>query len=327
MLTIAVSGINAMENPGPGTGIIRSLRASNLDVRIVGLAYDAMEPGIYLDHLVDTVYLMPYPSAGTLAYADRLAHIHLRESLDAVIPALDTELPVFMNNERALAHAGIKMLIPDRRMYRRRNKTRLAKLAHLLEVETPAAVVCSSRSEFTAAIDRVGFPCMVKGPFYGAHKANCHIEAQNAFYKTLNTWGYPVIVQEFIAGEEYDVVGCGDGHGGDLGLFAIKKLVTTTLGKVWTAVSVRNKQLTKTAQRFVTGLSWRGGFELELEWRAGRPVAAELRSHRGGPCVLRLPDGVRLLEGPPGSTADPGRPQRWLLPTAAGGRYPLRFGD
>jgi carbamoyl-phosphate synthase large subunit len=45
---IAVTGINATENPSPGTGIARSLHEDNqLSCRIIGLAYDAMEPGLY----------------------------------------------------------------------------------------------------------------------------------------------------------------------------------------------------------------------------------------------------------------------------------------
>ena len=33
MINIAISGINAIDNPGPGTGIARSLKESDLDVR------------------------------------------------------------------------------------------------------------------------------------------------------------------------------------------------------------------------------------------------------------------------------------------------------
>ena len=308
MLTIAVSGINAMENPGPGTGIIRSLRASDLDIRIIGLAYDAMEPGVYLGHLVDAVYLMPYPSGGKTAFFNRLAYIHTQENLDAIIPALDTEFPIFMGIERTLKQMDIKMLIPDRRMYHQRDKTRLAELAQLLEIKTPDSEICDSRADFTAAIDRFGFPCMIKGPFYEAFQAQCYIEAQNAFYKLLNTWGYPVIVQAFIAGEEYDVVGCGDGRGGDLGFFAIKKLVTTSLGKVWNAVSVRNEHLIRAAQQFVAGLSWRGGFELELIIARDTAEAYLLEVnprfpawvYMGAACGVNLPERmIRLVSGLP----------------------------
>ena len=64
-ITVGISGINAADNPGPGVGVARSLREDDsLDVKILGLAYDALEPGIYLDWLIDKTFLLPYPSEG-----------------------------------------------------------------------------------------------------------------------------------------------------------------------------------------------------------------------------------------------------------------------
>ena len=57
-LFVGISGINAVDNPGPGIGVARSLKEDkDLNVRIVGLAYDAMEPGIYMDWIVDKSFL------------------------------------------------------------------------------------------------------------------------------------------------------------------------------------------------------------------------------------------------------------------------------
>ena len=53
-ICVGVSGMNAADNPGPGVGVARSLKEdSGLSIKIVGLAYDAMEPGIYIDWLID----------------------------------------------------------------------------------------------------------------------------------------------------------------------------------------------------------------------------------------------------------------------------------
>ena len=46
---IAVSGLNRGDNPQPGSGIIRSIRRAFPDATIIGLAYDAMESGIYVE--------------------------------------------------------------------------------------------------------------------------------------------------------------------------------------------------------------------------------------------------------------------------------------
>lgn len=64
-LVIAISGMNATDNPGPGVGVARSLRESSLsDLRIIGLCYGSMESGAYLNDIVDASYLLPYPSEG-----------------------------------------------------------------------------------------------------------------------------------------------------------------------------------------------------------------------------------------------------------------------
>jgi len=67
-LYVGVSGLNAADNPGPGIGVARSLKEDpESDVVIVGLAYDAMEPGNYMDWVVDKAYTLPYPSGNGAA--------------------------------------------------------------------------------------------------------------------------------------------------------------------------------------------------------------------------------------------------------------------
>ncbi|MFM7031077.1 MAG: carbamoyl-phosphate-synthetase, partial [Bacteroidota bacterium] len=74
--TVAVSGLNNIDSPGPGMPVIRALReSSNLEVRIVGLSYDSLEPGLYMHDLVDKSYQIPLPSAGTEALLERLKYI------------------------------------------------------------------------------------------------------------------------------------------------------------------------------------------------------------------------------------------------------------
>ena len=44
-ITVAVSGLNNTDNPGPGVPVIRALRDSEkFDVRIIGLVYETLEP-------------------------------------------------------------------------------------------------------------------------------------------------------------------------------------------------------------------------------------------------------------------------------------------
>ncbi|MBC8385471.1 MAG: ATP-grasp domain-containing protein [Candidatus Cloacimonetes bacterium] len=263
-ITVAVSGINAVDNPGPGTGIMKALKESSLDVRTIGLAYDNLEPGIFMDEIVDKSYIMPYPSGDRDSFIKRLQYIHSMEKLDVIISALDAELPLYIDIEDDLTEMGIKMLIPSKEMFKLRDKSVLKKLSEEIGVKNPEYFTCTSYSDMISAVDEVGFPCMVKGPFYEAFKAENLSEAEGHFNKIANKWGFPIIVQKFIQGEEFDVIACGDGSGNDLGVFAIRKMTTTSLGKVWNAVSIHNQKLIDATKKLIAHLDWKGGLEFEV---------------------------------------------------------------
>ena len=75
-LTIAVTGLNATDNPGPGVAVLRSLRAgAPRGERLVGLSYDALDPGVYTSGLCQRRLPAAYPSSGTEAYLARLRAI------------------------------------------------------------------------------------------------------------------------------------------------------------------------------------------------------------------------------------------------------------
>ena len=263
-ITVGISGINAVDNPGPGVGVARSLRADeDLPVRIVGLAYDAMEPGIYMDWLMNRCYVMPYPSRGAGPYLERLLYIRDTYGLDYVIPCLDVELPLYAAFADDLAAEGIKTLTPTRDQFKLRGKDRLEELSCAIGLRTPRTKVVTSLEEMEQALDRIGYPAMIKGVFYKAHRALNPHQAVCAYNEIVAEWGYPVIVQEIVEGEELNVVGAGDGRGGCLGLMGLKKMWVTDLGKMWTGVSVKNQAMLAAARAFIRCSQWRGAFELE----------------------------------------------------------------
>ncbi|MBN1982396.1 MAG: ATP-grasp domain-containing protein [Chitinivibrionales bacterium] len=262
--TVAISGINAVDNPGPGTGIARSLKESGLQVRTIGLAYDSLEPGIYMDWIIDKSYILPYPSCDANQYLQRLEYIHNHEKLDIIISALDAELPLFINLLPKIRSMGIKLMIPSRDSFKKRSKDKLDELSAKIGIKTPKSYPLLSLVELDRALEDIGYPCMIKGPFYEAYKVSAYGEAQHYFHQLAMRWGYPIIAQKFIYGEEYNLIGLGDGEGNDLGHVATKKMIITKQGKIWTNISIKNEQMEVAAQKFVTALKWCGGYELEL---------------------------------------------------------------
>ncbi len=263
MVKVAVSGINAVDNPGPGLGIIKGLREGETPVSVVGLAYDAMEPGIYLTDLIERAYLLPYPSEGEAPFLNRLLYIKEKEGLEVIIPALDAELPLFIDLEERLSSYGLKTFLPTQKQFKLRAKDHLPEVAEAIGIKTPRTLVLTSYEELMKALSQLKFPIMVKGLFYKAFRAYTQAEAQQYFHAIVAEWGYPVIVQEVVKGEEMNVVGVGDGEGSHFGLVAIKKLWITSLGKIWTGVTVTHPELLTAAESFVKHFRWRGAFELE----------------------------------------------------------------
>ncbi len=263
-LVVAVSGINAVDNPGPGLGVVRSLKEDpSLKVKAIGLAYDAMEPGIYLDWLVDKSFIMPYPSSAEEDYLSRLFYIQDVTGLEVVVPTLDAELPIFIKGAETLAQRGLKTFLPTWEQFELRSKQRLLELAPKLGLSIPPTEQVSSYQDLLKALDRIGFPAMIKGLFYKAYRVHTFAEAEGAFHKIVEEWGYPVLVQKVVQGEEVNVVGVGDGQGGSLGMMAIKKLWITSLGKIWTGVTIKNEELLQATEKFLAQVGWRGAFELE----------------------------------------------------------------
>ena len=263
-LTIAITGINACDNPAPGVGIAKSLKeAPGFQARTIGLAYDAMEPGIYLDQYIDRSFLIPYPVSGPDALLHRLQEIHAIEPIDVLLPNLDSDLPNVIAIESTLHKMGIRVFLPTEEQFCLRDKQHLRGAADLAGIDMPQQAVVKDQKELHQATQDIGVPVMVKGSVHSASRANSLQEAITRFTAVVARWGYPVLVQEVVIGEEMNVIGVGDGHGRALGMVAIKKMNVTELGKIWTGVTVSNQRLLEAAERFVAATQWRGPFEVE----------------------------------------------------------------
>jgi carbamoyl-phosphate synthase large subunit len=297
--TIAVTGLNATDNPAPGVAVIRSLRESGGDAeRLVGLAYDALDPGLYARDLVREAFLLPYPSSSVDAFLARLDYVHHQVGLDVVIPTLDAELPTFISIAPRLRSMGIATLLPTREQLDLRSKANLAKLGEAASIDVPRTVVVTSAAELARVHERVPYPFMVKGVFYGATYVTCLDEAITAFHKAAAQWGLPIIVQGCVWGEELNVIGLGDGEGGLWGAVAMRKLLLTDKGKGWAGVTIGDPDLLAVAERFAKATKWRGPFEVEvIRDKDGRYQLLEINPRFPAWVYLATAAGVNLPRG------------------------------
>jgi carbamoyl-phosphate synthase large subunit len=294
-LTIAVTGLNATDNPAPGVGVIRALRAGGRPVRVVGLAYDALDPGIYAEDLLSEVYMLPYPTHGLEAFRARLEYIQARAGVDVILPTLDSELPCFIELEPALRDLGIRMFLPTRQQLDLRQKSSLPDLGRRAGIAVPPTAVVTGLDELRRVHERVPYPFFVKGVFYGATLAHNLDEAAVAFHKAVAQWGVPVIVQTLIPGEEFNVVALGDGAGGLVGAVPMKKMMITDKGKGWAGITVKDPSLLDLAAAFMRATSWRGPCEIEaMRDRQGRYHLIEINPRFPAWVYLSVAAGINL---------------------------------
>jgi carbamoyl-phosphate synthase large subunit len=263
--TIGVTALNAIDNPGPGVPVIRALReAKSFDVRIIGLSYEALEPGLYMHDIVDKSYTIPYPSTGTQHLMERLKEIHEIEKLDVIIPNFDAELYSFIKREPDLKKMGIRLFMPTLEQYEERQKANLPEFGEKYDIKVPKSEGIFSFDKFMEIEKDFEWPVIVKGKFYDAAIAYNFEQVRMAFNRISSKWGLPIIIQEFIHGTEFNVTGLGDGNGNTIAAVPMRKQYITDLGKAWGGISITDKKLLDLTDHFISSTKWRGGFELEL---------------------------------------------------------------
>ena len=265
--TVAITGMNAKpDNPGPGLAVARCLReAPEFQGRIIGIGYDGLDPGLYLKEYCDAGYILPYPSSGDDMLIDALSKIQEKENIDVLMPCLDAELPSMIRLRPVIEDLGFKVFLPTQEQLRLRNKDRLEELAKHAGIECPTTKTITTSGFFHECEDKGwSYPFVVKGLFYDAETVHNEAEAIAAFRRIAAEWGFPVLVQKFVKGEEYNLTAVGDGQGNLLGPVMIKKMAVTGKGKAWSGISIDDKTLLNASNALAKAINWRGPLEVEV---------------------------------------------------------------
>jgi carbamoyl-phosphate synthase large subunit len=264
-ITLAVTGLNNTDNPGPGVPVIRGAKESeDFDVRIIGLVYENLEPGIYMEGLCDRIFQIPYPSGGSDELIERIEYIHQQEKIDVLIPNFDAELFSFMKNEQRLREKGIHMFLPTLKQFQEREKDKLPEYGIKYGVKVPGSINLGSFSQIKEIEEKFEYPVMIKGQFYDAYVAANEEQVKQAFHKLAAKWGLPVIAQEFVKGTEVNVIALGDGKGNTIAAVPMRKQYITDKGKAWGGITLADDKMMELTRMIIQKTKWKGGMELEL---------------------------------------------------------------
>jgi len=227
---------------------------------------------------VDRVFLVPYPVQGAAQLMTRIEHAHSRAKIDAVIPTLDSELPLYIELIPHLEKLGIGVVLPDLRTLDMRSKIGIANLAPRLGLRAPYSRLARTYDEVFVVAREFMLPFVVKGHYYGAITIQSFDQLAAAAQTVAGAWGYPLVIQEFVPGVEYDTAALSNREGMLLGAVPMKKLQLDGRGKAWGGITVDDPELVRAARLVAADLRWPGPFEIEVMRHAvsGDPYLLEI---------------------------------------------------
>ena len=172
---------------------------------------------------------------------------------------------------------GIKTFLPSLEQLEARDKINLYEFGKKNNLLVPKDKAIYRQDEINSLALEYGYPLVVKGKFYDAIVASTLEQAQKAFHKIQAKWGLPIIVQQFISGNEVNIAALGDGKGNAISVIPMRKLYITDKGKAWAGITLEDKTLIDLAQEFIKNTKWKGGCELEImRTMDGKPYIMEI---------------------------------------------------
>ena len=222
-----------------GLGIARSLHGRGIDVYALASAGDA--PGLRSRYFRG-VFEIPDGRSEPRRLRERLLELGARRAERPVLfPTRDFDL-LFLQEHRESLAAAYRLPQPEESpILRLMDKFELARVAASKGIPAPATVLCASTAELERAVSRLKFPLLIKPRFadqwrgtgawtkVGAAKAIIVRSAGElrAKYDAVSVVTPEVLLQEYVAGDDSDIVVCGcyiDRQARLLGHFTARKV-------------------------------------------------------------------------------------------------------
>ncbi|MFQ5519771.1 MAG: ATP-grasp domain-containing protein [Candidatus Methylomirabilia bacterium] len=273
---VAVTGLNAADNPSPGLTVARALRALPTPPRLIGLTHEVLSSGAYVGGVWDEVRVLPFPSREEGGYPEVLMAECQAAGADCLIPTLDIEIPIVAWLAPLLAAARIATLVPPPEVLRTVAKPRLPELA-AKGFRLPRTETIREVEQLPDMARTLGMPFLLKGPLADARVVRTEEEARVMAKRLAWSWGFPLIAQEYIEGEEFGVAGVADRTHRLVGAVVVRKEIRTTNGNTWAGIVMEDRKLWALADRFAESVRWVGPFELEI-----------IRHPRRGPFLIEV---------------------------------------
>ncbi len=262
---VAFTGVDSTENPYPGLSVLRAIKESGEFLgKIIVFTYDSVTTGLYKYDLIDEVYQIPFPSEPENYLFPRIEDIHRQTKIDVLIPCLDSEIATYARLADKLRNIGIKTFVPPEAAVKARSKAFLREFCEKNQFDHPKSYVINDPQEIDQHSVELHYPLLIKGSIIDAQKVYYRDEAQVFFHRFSYQWGLPLIVQECVDGDEYDIALVADQNSDIVAKVVMKKIGITNSGKAFAGVTVDGEEFHELASKVVKALQWQGPMELEI---------------------------------------------------------------
>lgn len=262
---IFVTGLHATDDPSSGLGVIRCLREiADPSMKIVGLTYGLLDGSAFLNHLVDEVYTLPFPLHNEEAYLARLSQIVDPIKINVLLPNLDFEIEILSNLTHELKDLGLNVLLPKETAVGLCKKENIIALSEKTGILCPYSFTINSPLQIEVAIAALPYPLVVKAVHGDSMVVYDWQEAVVFIQRLAQRWGWPIVLQSFIAGDEFSVVALADRRHHVLGSVCMKKIVKSKNNAVWMGATVQEETCLTLAKKLISQIQWVGPIEVNL---------------------------------------------------------------
>ena len=262
---IYVTGLHATDDPSPGLGVIRCLKENaDTSIKIIGLTYGLLDGSAFLNHLVDEVYTVPFPLHNEEAYLARLSQIVDPMKINVLLPNLDFEIEILSSLTHELKDLGLNVLLPKETVVQLCKKENIISLSQKTEILCPYSFTIDSPSQIEIAIVALPYPLVVKAVHGDSIVVYDWQEAVVFIQRLAQRWGWPIVLQSFIAGDEFSVVALADRRHQVVGSVCMKKIVKSKNNAVWMGATVQEDECITLAKKLINQIQWVGPIEVNL---------------------------------------------------------------
>lgn len=264
-MRIGISGFQGTDVHKPGAAVARCLRDDGrFSDEIIALESYPVTASLSLATAAKEVRYFPSTGNEVESIRGLLCPSDASLRIDLFIPCDDMEVVATAQLASEFRDAGVRAIVPSLEAVLCTQKAMLSDCLASAGIPTPRMWRMAERTDHCAENHRVcQFPVVCKGPVCDAYLASTQEELDVYVDRIRSIWGDPVLLQEFISGDEYAVTGLAGEDSEVLGCVAIRKLGITEKGKTWCGVTVSEPSLRSLLEQIVKTFSWVGPIEIE----------------------------------------------------------------